>query len=83
MEKYTTSRGLARWNIPNRDYAGEPERTLSVQESSLASEFRVWVGYSDTQRMHLTVDAARDLRDALSEWLAEVQPTYGSDGEGI
>lgn len=71
MSREQTERGFAIWRIPNADYTGEPERIVTVQESSLATEFRVWVGYSDEQRMHLTADAARQVRDALTAWLGE------------
>jgi len=69
-----TNRGFAIWEFPNADYRVEPERTVTVQESSLATEQRVWVGYSDGERMHLTIDAARELKDALSAWLDYAAP---------
>ena len=55
--------------IPFRDYASEPEKTLSVQESSLATERKLWVGDSEGARMHLSEDVVRQLRDVLTAWL--------------
>lgn len=70
-ERNVTPRGFAIWRIPNADYRGEPVREITVQKSSLV-EPRVWVGYSDADRMHLTVAAAKEVRDALTAWLQEI-----------
>lgn len=70
-EREQTPRGFALWRIPNADYTGQPVRTITVQESSIATEFRVWLGYDDEQRMHLSAEAARDVRNALTAWLGE------------
>lgn len=67
-ERDTTARGFAIWRIPNADYPREPERIVTVQQSSLV-EPRVWLGYDDSDRMHLTVAAAKEVRDALTAWL--------------
>lgn len=73
-ERKETPRGFGVWEIPNRDYRGQPEYTVTVQESSLASERKVWLGREGTLgRMHLTEDAARAVRDALTEWLGDNQ----------
>lgn len=77
VKRAETSAGFAIWRIPNADYTGQPVRTITVQESSLATEFRVWLGYDDERRMHLTADAAREVREALTAWLRE----FGLDGE--
>nr|WP_278101183.1 hypothetical protein [Microbacterium proteolyticum] len=76
VKRAETSAGFAIWRIPNADYTGQPVRTITVQESSLATEFRVWLGYDDERRMHLTADAAREVREALTAWLRE----FGLDG---
>lgn len=74
----TTSRGLSLWMIENVDYDERMPYEISVQESSIATERKIWVGPDDNSqreeymrgdRMHLTEQAARDLRDALTQWL--------------
>ena len=78
-----TSRGFRIWTFPAQDYSGEPVYTVQVQQSSLATEPKVWVGPAPQSvspraehivggRMHLSVEAATDLRDALTEWLKGV-----------
>lgn len=67
-----TPRGFAYVEFQYRDYRGEPERRFSIQESSLATEHKVWVG-ADDQRAHLGIKEARIVRDALSEWLAQFE----------
>lgn len=52
------------------DYEGDPERLFTVQESSLATERKVWIGQGD-ERAHLNEDEARIVRDALTEFLGE------------
>lgn len=50
------------------DYHGEASGIYTVQESSLATEHKVWVGFNE-QRAHLSVDEARIVRDALTEFI--------------
>lgn len=71
IHRSTTGRGFAIWEIPNSQYTGAPTQIITVQESSLATESRVWLGYRDGERMHLSTNAARSIRDALTEWLDE------------
>jgi len=69
-----SDRGFRYVEIPFRDYEGDPQRTFSIQESSLATERRLWVGIGDRQgRGHLSEDVVRKIRDALSAWLAAGQ----------
>ena len=72
VDRRTTSRGFALWQILNSQYPGDEPQIVTVQESSLATQAKVWVGYEGEDRMHLTAPAARDLRDALTAWLDEV-----------
>lgn len=72
MKKDVTIRGFDIWRIENAQYPSEPVQVLEVQESSLATEVYVWVGYSGERGLHLSASAARELRDALSEWLTKV-----------
>ncbi len=78
----TSERGFRYTEIPFRDYRNSPERKLSVQESSLATERKLWVGvdtvYVDLlgngghtlmERAHLDEEAVRKLRDTLTAWL--------------
>lgn len=65
----TTPRGFRYVTIPYQNYSGESMRELTVQESSLATEHRLWIGPADGDRMHLTEDVVRQLRDALTAWL--------------
>ena len=66
----TTPRGFCYVKIPYQDYPSEPVRELTVQESSLATENRLWVGPAGGEyRMHLNEDVVRQLRDALTAWL--------------
>lgn len=77
-----TPRGFFYVEIPFQDYRHSTERRLSIQESSLASEDKLWVGvdtvYADLsgdgeltlmERSHLGVPEVTALRDALNEWL--------------
>lgn len=66
-----TNRGFRLWEFPNADYAGQDSYTVTVQESSLASQRKVWVGPRRGDRMHLGVLEARMLRDALTQWLGD------------
>lgn len=63
--------------IPYEQYRGEGVDILQVQESSLATERKVWVGPHDGHRMHLDENTARALRDALTEFLED-----GEDRDG-
>lgn len=78
----TTERGFRYTEIPFRDYQGSPERHLSIQESSLATEARLWVGFDTVmvdlnggddpkilERGHLDEATVRKLRDTLTTWL--------------
>jgi hypothetical protein len=83
-EQQYTNRGFQFTEIEVADYPGEEPRTLQVQESSLATEHKVWLGQADGpghgepgRRFHLNEDEARQVRDALSRFLGEepsVQP---------
>lgn len=77
-----TERDYLYTEIPFRDYHGTPERHLSIQDSSVANERKLWVGFDtvhvDLQgnggkhimtRGHLDEDTVRTLRDTLTEWL--------------
>lgn len=79
-----TARGFEFTQFRFSDYQGAEERTYTVQESSLATERRLWVGptnayvdltgqgeYTLMERAHLDVESVRKLRDALSAWLEE------------
>lgn len=79
-----TERGFARMEFEFSDYRGTRPRTFSVQESSLATEHKVWVGPDtlligegtgafESTRAHLNVDEARQVRDALSAWIESVE----------
>jgi hypothetical protein len=72
VDRRETNRGFALWQILNSQYPGDEPKIVTVQESSLATEAKVWVGYEGDERMHLSAQPARDLRDALSAWLEEV-----------
>lgn len=74
-EKTTTERGFPVTYIDAQDYAQERPYRIRVQESSLATERKVWVGReNETGQMHLTEDVARELRDALTDWLGDADP---------
>lgn len=68
MPDYYTERGFAM-------YADHPtaDGSFTVQESSLATERKVWVGLGDA-RAHLSEAEARIVRDALTEFLVETTP---------
>lgn len=66
-----TERGFALYaGFDHADYRGDETRFFSVQESSLATERKVWIGQGD-ERAHLNEDEARIVRDALTEFLGE------------
>jgi hypothetical protein len=67
MPKYLTPRGFVMYaDFRHEDHRG-PHR-FTVQESSLATERRVWIG-SDDDRAHLNETEARAVRVALTEFL--------------
>lgn len=71
MAQEHTERGFAvyaRVEIGGDGY--DPIVDFTVQESSLATERRVWVGKGE-HRGHLTEQQARAVRDALSEFLGD------------
>lgn len=70
-DRAETDRGFGYWLIENRDYAGDPPYRVSIQESSLATERKLWLGREGAGRMHLSEQAAREVRDALDAWLGE------------
>lgn len=76
----TTHRGFKMYaEFPHRDYSDSPERILTVQESSLATESKVWIGLDDN-RAHLSVEEARRVAEALQEFAG--RPTGFLDSEG-
>lgn len=76
-----TERGFALAELPFSDYKDLGTRTLQVQQSSLATEDKLWVGPNTTEvlfpddslhimeRMHLGVEEVRWLHARLGEWL--------------
>ena len=80
----TTERGFRVLQLSYQDYRGCEPRTFSVQKSSLATEHKLWVGPDQPEitgcgdpfsasRSHLGVNEVRQIRDALTEWLREVE----------
>lgn len=78
-----TERGFRMLKLSYRDYRGCHPRTFSVQESSLATERKLWVGPDQSEivdsggpfsasRAHLGIAEVKQVRDALTEWLREV-----------
>ncbi|QMU97828.1 hypothetical protein FVO59_11885 [Microbacterium esteraromaticum] len=67
--EYMTPRGFGYTEIKVANYAGQPERTFSIQQSSLATECQVWIGLDD-DRAHMSVEQATRVRDALNAFLA-------------
>lgn len=77
-----TPRGFAVYaEFEHRDYRGDAPVTVTVQESSLASERKVWLGTE--ARLHLNEEEARIIRDALTEFLGDSgdRPNLGQDDE--
>lgn len=75
-EEQVTPRGFSMYaEFRYSPYRGEPEEIVTVQESSLATERRVWVGTTD--RMHLTEKDAAIVRDALHRFIraGKIDPT--------
>ncbi|MCV0336373.1 hypothetical protein [Microbacterium sp.] len=83
----TTHRGFAKVTIPFRDYSHTPERNMEVQESSIASARKLWIGPDELyvpltpneepmlmNRAHLGEEQLRALRDALTAWLGDGEP---------
>lgn len=64
MPDYYTARNFAMYaDIPTED------GNFTVQQSSLATEHRVWIGL-EGDRGHLNVEEAERVRDALNEFIA-------------
>lgn len=66
-----TDRGFLVASTPYAPYQGDPVDALTVQESSLATENRLWVGPRNGERLHLNVETATWLRDRITEWLGD------------
>lgn len=69
MPQYFTSRGFAMYTEFEVEGVDETHN-FSVQESSLATEHKVWVGYGP-ERAHLSVEEARLVRNALTEFIGD------------
>ena len=88
MPQSYTPRGFAiDADFTQQDYQGSPERAFTVQESSLATERKVWIG-SGSDRAHLNEAEARMVRDALTEFLgdgdvAESHPALAAQSEEV
>lgn len=65
----TTQRGFGFTEIMVADYAGQAEVPFTIQQSSLATECKVWIGKGDA-RAHMNVAEATRVRDALNAFLA-------------
>ncbi len=65
-----TDRGFGLTEILVSDYQGQPPRPFTVQQSSLATECKVWIGVGDT-RAHMSIGEATRVRDALNAFLAD------------
>src|SRR5699024_5217845 len=63
---YVTPRGFTGY----ADLTDRYGASLRVQGSSLATEPCVWI-FAETGSAHLTVEQARTVRDALTNWLNE------------
>lgn len=48
-------------------------KKVDVLESSLATEWRVWI-HAEDGSAHLNAEQAEQVRDALDEWLREYYP---------
>lgn len=70
----TTERGFAIYDEFTDTYGGE----VSVQESSIATDCRVWIfvrHYRETGGgAHLNIEQAKRVRDALDAFIRENQP---------
>jgi hypothetical protein len=78
-----SERGFGYMRFEYKDYRGGEPRSFSVQESSLATEQKLWVGPDESHindhgiifeapRAHLGIEEVRKVRDALTAWLEEV-----------
>lgn len=82
MPQRVTERGFAVYaEFEHSDYESTAPESYTVQESSLATERKVWVG-GGTCRAHLNEAEARMVRDALNEFLAEPDqpPPFSREG---
>ena len=68
-----TPRGFGITSFEFRDYDDGEPRTFTVQESSLASQRKVWIGVTP-DRGHLSEAEATVVRDALNAFLAAAVP---------
>lgn len=53
------------------EFADDQGVVLDVQESSLATERRLWIGAHGLGRSHLTEEQVREIRDLLTHWLGD------------
>lgn len=74
-----TERGFALYVDMDLTPSGYDGDRFTVQESSHATEHRVWVGLNNN-RAHLTVEEAVRVRDGLTEFIASVA---GDDDEVV
>lgn len=82
MPESYTPRGFAMYTaFDHADYHGEESGIFTVQESSLATERKVWVGQNE-HRAHLSEDEARKVRDALTEFLDDWEYAWSVDPLG-
>lgn len=79
MPESYTPRGFAMYaTFEHADYPGDETGIFTVQESSLATEHKVWIGRNE-HRAHLSVDEARTVRDALTEFLDDWEYGWAAD----
>lgn len=76
-----TGRGFGFTEILVADYEGQPPRPFTVQQSSLATECKVWIGSGDT-RVHMNIEEASRVRDALNAFLAAAWVPLEQEGGG-
>lgn len=76
----TTPRGFGFTEILVADYQGQPPRPFTIQQSSLATECKVWIG-TDGHRAHMSIDEAARVRDALNAFLASAWVTEEEEDE--
>lgn len=75
-----TGRGFGFTEILVADYEGQPPRPFTVQQSSLATECKVWIGSGDT-RAHMNIEEASRVRDALNAFLAAAWVPVEQEGD--
>lgn len=75
-----TGRGFGYTEILVADYKGQAPRAFTVQQSSLATECKVWIG-SGEHRAHMSIDEATRVRDALNAFLADAWVTVDEEGQ--